>query len=83
MNHNDRSPAPMLPADDPLARRAQALCQAHGLALRGVRRQGVLLELLPLTLETLPDAALLREIADALAGDGIRYVALSLDEPSA
>ena len=38
--------------------------------------RGVLLELTPDSLDDLPDAQTLREIADALGGDGIRYVSL-------
>lgn len=56
------------------------VCAAHHLVIRGARRQGVLLELCPESLEALPDAHTLRAIAEALAGDGVRYVALALDE---
>ncbi len=57
------------------------VCAAHHLVIRGARRHGVLLELLPEQLDDLPDAHTLRAIAEALAGDGVRYVALALDEP--
>jgi hypothetical protein len=50
-----------------------------GLEVAGARRQGVMLELTPKDLGALPAASELAEIADALAGDGIRYVSLSLD----
>ena len=60
--------------------RVREVCEAHGLAVREVRQRGVLLELVPVSLERLPSAGVLRELADALAGDGVRYVALSLEE---
>lgn len=55
-------------------------CRAIGLEIRGARRRGVSLELLPASLDDLPGPAALRELADALGGDGVRYVALSLEE---
>lgn len=55
------------------------LCAQFGLTITGARRQGVLLEVAPESLEALPDADTLRLIADELGGDGVRYVALSLD----
>lgn len=60
--------------------RIMEVCARHGLVICGARRQGVLLELLPQTLEALPSAHTLRAIAEALAGDGVRYVALGLEE---
>lgn len=56
------------------------VCTAHQLLIRGARRHGVLLELWPESLDSLPDSHTLRAIAEALAGDGVRYVALGLDE---
>ncbi len=58
----------------------RARCHAMGLEIRGARRRGTSLELMPSSLDHLPDAEVLREIADALGGDGVRYVSLSLEE---
>lgn len=58
--------------------RVRAVCEAHGLAVRGASRVGVLLLLQPETLEAMPEAEALRQVAEALAGDGIRYVALTI-----
>jgi len=43
-------------------------------------RHGVMLVLRPRSFDTLPDHDTLRELADALGGDGVRYVTLSLQE---
>ncbi len=56
--------------------RIVSLCASHGLAIHAATRRGVLLELSPDSLDDLPPAQTLREIADALGGDGIRYVSL-------
>lgn len=58
----------------------RTLCAAHGLALRTARQRGVLLELVPVTLDHLPAPHQMRELADALGGDGVRYVALALED---
>lgn len=58
--------------------RVLAVCEAHGLRVNAARRVGVLLLLQPDTLEAMPEAEALRQIAEALAGDGVRYVALSI-----
>jgi hypothetical protein len=60
---------------DDLAR-VITLCASHGLAVHAATRRGVLLELSPDSLDDLPPADTLREIADALGGDGVRYVSL-------
>ena len=53
-------------------------CEAHGLHILAARRVGVLLLLQPASLEAIPDAEALRQIAEALAGENVRYVALSI-----
>ena len=60
---------------DDLAR-VITLCASHGLAIHAAKRRGVLLELTPDSLDDLPDAHTLRELADTLGGDGVRYVSL-------
>ena len=57
----------------------QALCASFGLEVVDAHRHGVMLTLVPRSLDHLPEAHTLREIADALGGDGVRYVTLSLD----
>jgi hypothetical protein len=59
----------------------KAVCARFGLEIVAARRHGVMLTLVPCDLEHIPDAQALREIADALGGDGIRYVTLDLDPP--
>lgn len=56
------------------------VCVAHGLELSTAYRRGVLLILVPRSLDEVPDSGVLRQIAEALAQDNVRYVALSLDE---
>lgn len=57
------------------------VCARFGLEIVDATRHGVMLTLVPRSLEGLPDAQALREIADALGGDGVRYVTLDLDPP--
>lgn len=59
----------------------KAVCARFGLEIIAAHRHGVMLTLVPHNLEHIPDAQALREIADALGGDGIRYVTLDLDPP--
>lgn len=56
-----------------------AACAEHGLTITDVIQKGVMLELVPASLSGLPDAATLRQLADQIGGDGIRYVTLSLE----
>ena len=62
--------------------RVRQICGEHGLTIVEVRRRGVLLELVPADLAQVPDPEALRQIAEALGGDGIRHVALALEERS-
>lgn len=59
--------------------RIREIALEFGLDIVGARRQGVMLELSPRDLKNLPAAGVMAEIADALGGDGIRYVSLSLE----
>lgn len=73
-----------LPEEDDALRGAAleavvARCAAHGLVICGARRAGAMLELRPASLDALPDAMLLRQLADELGGDGVRYVTLALE----
>ncbi|MEM1348674.1 MAG: hypothetical protein AAGI01_08980 [Myxococcota bacterium] len=54
------------------------LAMEHGLDVVEAWRHGVMLVLRPRDLGALPDRDALRELADALGGDGVRYVTLSL-----
>jgi hypothetical protein len=65
---------------DTLAHIAQT-CASHQLPIRHAERHGTLLVLTPASLHELPSADTLRELADSLGGDGIRYVTLRLDLP--
>ena len=58
------------------------ICTKQGLTIEGASRRGVLLELTPVSLDDLPSAMELAAIADELAGDGVRYVALAIDGAS-
>ena len=60
--------------------RVQQTCATRGLDVVAACRRGVMLELTPASLDALPGADALREIADDLGGDGIRYVSLLLEE---
>lgn len=60
--------------------RIKATCAEHGLLIINARRKGVMLELEPASLEALPSAQTLSALADVLGGDGIRYVALVLED---
>lgn len=60
--------------------RIKATCAEHGLLITNARRKGVMLELEPASLEALPSAQTLSALADVLGGDGIRYVALVLED---
>ncbi len=59
----------------------RACARSLGLEVARAARQGVLLRLWPASLDALPSADALRELADLLGGDGVRFVALVLDEP--
>lgn len=54
------------------------LCARFGLQIRGAEVAGDVLQLVPVTLESLPGAAVLGEIAEALKPLGYRYVTLGL-----
>ncbi|MBA2665010.1 MAG: hypothetical protein H0U74_22175 [Bradymonadaceae bacterium] len=56
----------------------KSLCARFGLTLSGAEVQGELLQLVPQSLEGLPDAARLRQLAIELAPLGYRYVTLAL-----
>lgn len=58
------------------------ICKRFGLDIVAASRQGVMLTVTPRSLDALPDAETLRELADALGGEGIRYVTLDLVEGS-
>lgn len=77
------STRPLSDEDDALRGAAleavQAQCATHGLVICGARRTGAMLELRPASLDALPDAMTLRQLADALGGDGVRYVTLALE----
>lgn len=60
-------------------KRIREVAGRFGLEVLGASRRGVMLELVPKDLGALPSASELAEIADALAGDGVRYVSLSLE----
>lgn len=60
----------------------KVVCARFGLDVVAAHRHGVMLTLVPRDLDHLPDAQALREIADALGGDGVRYVTLDLDPPT-
>lgn len=60
--------------------RIQSVCAARGLNVVAARRLGALLELVPAELEALPSARTLRALAEELGGDGVRHVALAIDE---
>lgn len=55
-----------------------ALCARMGLEIRGAEVAGEVLQLVPRSLEGLPGAAVMGEIAEALAPLGYRYVTLGL-----
>lgn len=55
-------------------------CAQVGLALRGHERRGALLILQPASLTDLPSAEVLRALAETLRTDGVRWVALDLEE---
>ena len=57
-----------------------AICARFGLQIVKTRRHGVMLELVVERLDALPSVSALSQIAEALAGDGVRYVALALEE---
>lgn len=58
----------------------QRVCKQFGLDIKHATRHGVMLSLVPVSLESLPGAEQLRAIADHLGGDGVRYVTLVLEE---
>lgn len=68
----------MMLQDSELARVRKAAMQ-HGLTVVAARRHGVTLEIIPKSLDALPNAFQLRTIADELGGDGVRYVALAIE----
>ena len=68
------------PVQGELLERALRAASEAGLRVRAVRQRGVMLEIVPHDLEALPPIEAMRELADALAGDGIRYVTLALDD---
>ncbi len=74
MNMSSTTATHTLDGDD-LAR-VIALCSSHGLSVHAATRRGVMLELTPVSLDELPTPETLRELADALGGDGVRYVSL-------
>lgn len=53
-------------------------CQRFGLALSGLRQEGTVLVLTPSATAPLPTAHQLRELAEALRDDQVRYVTLDL-----
>ena len=57
-------------------------CEELGLKVRRVRRRGVMVELVPEDLAQAVGcgAEVLREVADAVGGEGVRHVALGLEE---
>lgn len=55
-----------------------ALCAGYGLRIVGAEVAGEVLQLVPVSLEGLPGAAVLGEIAEALRPLGYRYVTLDV-----
>ena len=66
------------PVEGELLARAHRAAAEAGLSVRAVRQRGVMLEIVPWDLSALPPIEAMREMADALAGDGVRYVTLAL-----
>lgn len=57
------------------------ICAERGLAIRAVRRHGEMLQLVPVSIDDVPDAETVRAIADTVArSDGARWVTLLLEE---
>lgn len=57
------------------------LCSHHGLLVREVRRAHDVLVLVPESLDVMPPAARLQQLAEALKEEGdFKYVALAVDD---
>ena len=58
----------------------QKRCHRHGLMVEDIRRNEEVLVLVPTSLDMLPPAARLQELADELRGmDGIEHVTLAVE----
>lgn len=55
-------------------------CREHGLEIRDARLTDGLLELIPASLDQLPNPTALQTIASDLKGGDVRWVTLALDD---